>query len=251
MGEERKSGEDERVLRGSALTSVFLLFLFFLVNLSIETMTSLAAFTNKARCVRVGARANQRQRVVRVFAEKPVKAEKPVPAKKPAPKKKKKEVEPWVQPTLDPSTPSPIFGGSTGGLLRKAQVEEFYVITWEQEGADLRDAHRRRRHHARGAQPPQAGAQGAVHGPAHGAQDKVQTQRVLLPRLPQRRGPVPPPQGRCLPREGQRRTPAGQHQRQKNRPERQPCQGQVHWISRTFRLGSQKVNTDTDRHNSM
>merc|ERR1712118_370289 len=85
--EERKSGEDERVLRGSALTSVLFLFLFFLVNLSIETMTSLAAFTNKARCVRVGARANQRQRVVRVFAEKPVKAEKPVPAKKPAPKK--------------------------------------------------------------------------------------------------------------------------------------------------------------------
>merc|ERR1712003_235016 len=123
--EERKSGEDERVLRGSALTSVLFLFLFFLVNLSIETMTSLAAFTNKARCVRVGARANQRQRVVRV------KAEKPVPAKKPAPKKKKKEVEPWVQPTLDPSTPSPIFGGSTGGLLRKAQVEEFYVITWD------------------------------------------------------------------------------------------------------------------------
>merc|ERR1711985_81060 len=100
--EERKSGEDERVLRGSALTSVLFLFLFFLVNISIETMTSLAAFTNKARCVRVGARANQRQRVVRVFAEKPVKAEKP------APKKKKKEVEPWVQPTLDPSTPSPI-----------------------------------------------------------------------------------------------------------------------------------------------
>ncbi|GAB4841804.1 hypothetical protein Ancab_022539 [Ancistrocladus abbreviatus] len=32
---------------------------------------------------------------------------------------------------LDPNTPSPIFGGSTGGLLRKAQVEEFYVITWE------------------------------------------------------------------------------------------------------------------------
>ena len=59
--EERKSGEDERVLRGSALTSVLFLFLFFLVNLSIETMTSLAAFTNKARCVRVGARANQRQ----------------------------------------------------------------------------------------------------------------------------------------------------------------------------------------------
>ena len=29
---------------------------------------------------------------------------------------------PWSPPTLDPNTPSPIFGGSTGGLLRKAQV---------------------------------------------------------------------------------------------------------------------------------
>jgi len=37
---------------------------------------------------------------------------------------------PWSPPTLDPTSPSPIFGGSTGGLLRKAQVEEFYVITW-------------------------------------------------------------------------------------------------------------------------
>ncbi|CAA2992766.1 Hypothetical predicted protein [Olea europaea subsp. europaea] len=32
---------------------------------------------------------------------------------------------------LDPNTPSPIFGGSTGGLLRKPQLEEFYVITME------------------------------------------------------------------------------------------------------------------------
>ncbi|CAI0466042.1 unnamed protein product [Linum tenue] len=37
----------------------------------------------------------------------------------------------FTPPELDPTTPSPIFGGSTGGLLRKAQVEEFYVITWE------------------------------------------------------------------------------------------------------------------------
>merc|ERR1719178_199172 len=49
----------------------------------------------------------------------------------PAKKKKKKEEKPWTVPVLDPNTPSPIFGGSTGGLLRKAQVEEFYVITWE------------------------------------------------------------------------------------------------------------------------
>jgi photosystem I subunit 2 len=34
-------------------------------------------------------------------------------------------------PALNADTPAPIFGGSTGGLLRKAQVEEFYVITWE------------------------------------------------------------------------------------------------------------------------
>ena len=35
---------------------------------------------------------------------------------------KKEEKKPWSPPTLDPNTPAPIFGGSTGGLLRKAQV---------------------------------------------------------------------------------------------------------------------------------
>eukprot|EP00878_Enallax_costatus_P000144 GHUV01000188.1.p1 GENE.GHUV01000188.1~~GHUV01000188.1.p1 ORF type:complete len:209 (+),score=59.89 GHUV01000188.1:85-711(+) len=43
----------------------------------------------------------------------------------------KEEAPKWTEPTLDANTPSPIFGGSTGGLLKKAQVEEFYVITWE------------------------------------------------------------------------------------------------------------------------
>lgn len=47
-----------------------------------------------------------------------------------APAEKAAEPE-FVPPALDPNTPSPIFGGSTGGLLRKAQVEEFYVLTWE------------------------------------------------------------------------------------------------------------------------
>eukprot|EP00210_Caulerpa_lentillifera_P007284 g6963.t2 len=51
-------------------------------------------------------------------------------SKKPS-KPSKTEPAAWTPPNLDPSTPSPIFGGSTGGLLRKAQVEEFYVITWE------------------------------------------------------------------------------------------------------------------------
>merc|ERR1711920_112587 len=36
----------------------------------------------------------------------------------------------WLPPKLNPNTPSPIFSGGTGGLSRKAQVEEFYVITW-------------------------------------------------------------------------------------------------------------------------
>ena len=42
-------------------------------------------------------------------------------AKAPA-KKAEKAEEPWSPPKLNPNTPSPIFGGSTGGLLRKAQV---------------------------------------------------------------------------------------------------------------------------------
>eukprot|EP00227_Mantoniella_beaufortii_P016346 CAMPEP_0197575910 /NCGR_PEP_ID=MMETSP1326-20131121/1123_1 /TAXON_ID=1155430 /ORGANISM="Genus nov. species nov., Strain RCC2288" /LENGTH=238 /DNA_ID=CAMNT_0043138739 /DNA_START=81 /DNA_END=797 /DNA_ORIENTATION=- len=42
----------------------------------------------------------------------------------------KEEPKEFVAPPLNPNTPSPIFGGSTGGLLRKAQVEEFYVLTW-------------------------------------------------------------------------------------------------------------------------
>merc|ERR1719172_421098 len=75
-----------------------------------------------------GARARGFPLVCRA-TDKPAPAKK-APAKKPV--KKKKEPEVWAgPPTLDPNTPSPIFGGSTGGLLRKAQVEEFYVLTWE------------------------------------------------------------------------------------------------------------------------
>ncbi|KAI3713521.1 hypothetical protein L1987_72099 [Smallanthus sonchifolius] len=49
----------------------------------------------------------------------------------PAPAPPKEAPVGFTPPELDPNTPSPIFAGSTGGLLRKAQVEEFYVITWE------------------------------------------------------------------------------------------------------------------------
>ncbi|KAJ0666062.1 putative photosystem I PsaD, photosystem I, reaction centre subunit PsaD superfamily [Helianthus annuus] len=53
----------------------------------------------------------------------------PTPTPTPAPVKEAPVG--FTPPELDPNTPSPIFAGSTGGLLRKAQVEEFYVITWE------------------------------------------------------------------------------------------------------------------------
>lgn len=36
---------------------------------------------------------------------------------------KKEEKKPWSPPPLDSSWPSPIFGGSTGGLMRNAQVK--------------------------------------------------------------------------------------------------------------------------------
>merc|ERR1719150_682421 len=73
-------------------------------------------FASRSRMAAAAPAMSRRCLVVRAEAEK-----------KKAPEKK----APWSVPVLDPGTPSPIFGGSTGGLLRKAQVEEFYVITWE------------------------------------------------------------------------------------------------------------------------
>lgn len=45
-------------------------------------------------------------------------------------KEAKAEPKQWTAPTLDPNTPSPIFGGSTGGLLRKAQVRDDPSRKW-------------------------------------------------------------------------------------------------------------------------
>ncbi|OAY58015.1 photosystem I reaction center subunit II, chloroplastic [Manihot esculenta] len=66
-------------------------------------------------------------------AAKPLKYSNPLTPIKATAAEGKTEEAPvgFTPPELDPSTPSPIFGGSTGGLLRKAQVEEFYVITWD------------------------------------------------------------------------------------------------------------------------
>ncbi|KAJ8558025.1 hypothetical protein K7X08_004791 [Anisodus acutangulus] len=67
-----------------------------------------------------------------VSVSRPVKAMAEEAAAAPAATKEEKAAPVgFTPPQLDPNTPSPIFGGSTGGLLRKAQVEEFYVITWE------------------------------------------------------------------------------------------------------------------------
>lgn len=60
--------------------------------------------------------------VVRAEAAPPAAGAPPATGAAPPAPKKKAPPAPWVQPELDPDTPSPIFGGSTGGLLRKAQV---------------------------------------------------------------------------------------------------------------------------------
>lgn len=39
--------------------------------------------------------------------------------------------------TIDFKMPSPTFGGSTGGWLRSAEVEEKYAITWTGKKADI------------------------------------------------------------------------------------------------------------------
>ena len=70
-----------------------------------------ASFSGKSVAAKPAYFAAKRQSVL-VRAEEKT-AEKAV---------EKKEEAPWSPPKLNPNTPSPIFGGSTGGLLRKAQV---------------------------------------------------------------------------------------------------------------------------------
>ncbi len=66
---------------------------------------------------------------------------------------KKAEKAPWVMPTLNTETPSPIFGGSTGGLLRKAQA------SWRVQAAAIGQLNAPRRH-----QPEPWGASAGVAG---------------------------------------------------------------------------------------
>merc|ERR1712056_98550 len=49
----------------------------------------------------------------------------------------KKDDVPWSPPNLDANSPSPIFGGSLGGLMNKAKYEEFYVITWNAKKEEI------------------------------------------------------------------------------------------------------------------
>ena len=43
--------------------------------------------------------------------------------------------------TLNIQTPSPIFGGSTGGWLRAAETEEKYAITWTSKKEQIQFLH--------------------------------------------------------------------------------------------------------------
>merc|ERR1711948_64677 len=49
----------------------------------------------------------------------------------------KKDDVPWFPSNLDANSPSPIFGGSLGGLMNKAKYEEFYVITWNAKKEEI------------------------------------------------------------------------------------------------------------------
>jgi photosystem I subunit 2 len=86
-------------------------------QLSKSAVSGRAVATRKAVAGRAAAVRPSRNVNLRVRAEAAEAAVEEAPAFSP--------------PALNPDTPSPIFGGSTGGLLKKAQVEEFYVITWE------------------------------------------------------------------------------------------------------------------------
>lgn len=74
-------------------------------------MFSLSATSSQTRIVT--PRATTRRASSSRGAALVVRAEEKAAAAAPAP---------WTAPKLNPNTPSPIFGGSTGGLLRKAQV---------------------------------------------------------------------------------------------------------------------------------
>lgn len=76
-----------------------------------STMFSLSATSSQVRIVT--PRATTRRASSSRGAALVVRAEEKAAAAAPAP---------WTAPKLNPNTPSPIFGGSTGGLLRKAQV---------------------------------------------------------------------------------------------------------------------------------
>jgi hypothetical protein len=62
----------------------------------------------------------------------------------------------FVPPVLDPNTPSPIFGGSTGGLLRKAQVRNAQKAAFRRRPDSARLARRRWAAAAPASAPPRA-----------------------------------------------------------------------------------------------
>ncbi|KAG6582739.1 Photosystem I reaction center subunit II, chloroplastic, partial [Cucurbita argyrosperma subsp. sororia] len=78
-------------------------------------------------------------------------------------------------PELDPSTPSPIFAGSTGGTTPEGPGRGILCHNMGiPEGANLRNANGRRSHHATGPESAEIGEEGAVFGSGDKAEIQVQ-----------------------------------------------------------------------------
>ena len=82
-------------------------------------------------------------------------------------------------------------------------------------------------HHEVRPQPIEAGEEGALLGVGRPVEDQVQNPVSVLPRVSQRGGAIPAPQGWSVPREGERRQVGCGSQRQEHRQERQPRGDQV------------------------
>lgn len=116
------------------------MFLSIALNVSLILLFATIAFKTSSsqvgapisgiRAANMHTRMNVRRRLMRTSAADSAASAAPKTAPKSAPKPKPKP-EPFVPPTLDPNTPMPRFQGNTGGLLRNAAFQEFYVITFE------------------------------------------------------------------------------------------------------------------------
>jgi hypothetical protein len=99
-----------------------------------------------------------------------------------------------------------------GGILR--WIWKFCLCRWSGD-------------HEVGAEFVEAGEEGAVLGLGREVEDQVQDPVPVLPRVPERRGAIPAPEGRRVPGEGERGEVRGGRERPEHRQERQPRGAQV------------------------